>query len=802
MRPVDLAGLAFLATVWGTSFLFVDVALTGVNPGGLVASRLAIGGVVLVLLARLRRVGLPRRASTWAYVVGMSLVGQAAPFLLFAWAQLHVSIALAGIYTGATPLLTIPVAWVFLRQRPTSGEAVAAVVGFVGIGLVLSPWTAGSGSPVGQVLCLAGATCYALGYAYASKLLSQVTEDKFSLAAAQAVAGSLLMLPVLAVGGQGKLHLTGAVCAALTALGVGSAAAFVCNYWLIARVGPLTASLAFYLIPVVATVTGYLARRERLSGHEIAGCLTVVGALGVLYVWPLLQARNPTPATTVVGKYDGMARTGESTVGNRLVEAADLAVTVELPAALAGLDAGNEQLLRALVGLDAGNEQLLRALAGLDAGNEQLLRVLAGRMAISEPSQAGGSGFVQQMTKLMLEAGREAAGREAAGRETEMTARPGYGRHAAESRNGGDSRNTTRTRTVITGTGPVDVDVPRDRAGTFAPVTVTKGTWRLRGADSMVISLVARGMSTGQVRAHLAGVYGISVSRKQISDLTDAVVSELGQWRDRPLDPVYPVIFIDVINVRISDGRVADCPVYVASAVTVDGERDVLGLWVGEHSDGEGAQCWLVLTEIKNRGVQDVCMIVCGGPKHLSAAVAEVWPRTVVQACIAHLLGNSFRCASRKDWAAVATALRPVYTAASQAEAGQRFREFAESDLGRRYPAIVWLWEDAWAEMVPFLAFDREIRKIIYTAGAIESLSSRYWRTVNARVRFPDVQAAVTCLYLTTMSSDPTGRGRRRRTSPWQPVLSAFDSAFDGRLTRDRSGRQQDQLHCWADRPA
>jgi len=265
--------------------------------------------------------------------------------------------------------------------------------------------------------------------------------------------------------------------------------------------------------------------------------------------------------------------------------------------------------------------------AGLAAGDEQLLRQLAGRAAAGGLSLAGEGGFLQQMTKLVLEAGLEA----------EMSSHLGYDRHEAVGRDGGNSRNGVRTKTVITEVGPVDLEVPRDRDASFAPVTVPKRVRRLRGVDEMVISLVARGMSTGDVQAHLAEVYGTTVSRQQVSDITDAVVERMGEWQNRPLDAVYPVIFIDAINVKIRDGQVANRPIYVALAVSCDGERDVLGLWAGEHGDGEGAKYWLrVLTEIHNRGVTDVCMLVCDGLKHLPAAVAQVWPQTVVQACIVH----------------------------------------------------------------------------------------------------------------------------------------------------------------------
>ena len=414
--------------------------------------------------------------------------------------------------------------------------------------------------------------------------------------------------------------------------------------------------------------------------------------------------------------------------------------------------------------------------AGLAAGDEQLLRQLAGRAAAGGLSLAGEGGFLQQMTKLVLEAGLEA----------EMSSHLGYDRHEAVGRDGGNSRNGVRTKTVITEVGPVDLEVPRDRDASFAPVTVPKRVRRLRGVDEMVISLVARGMSTGDVQAHLAEVYGTSVSRQQISTITDAVVEPMTEWQNRPLDAVYPVIFIDAINVKIRDGQVANRPIYVALAVTCDGEREVLGLWAGEHGDGEGAKYWLkVLTEIKNRGVNDVCMLVCDGLKQLPAAVAQVWPQTIVQACIVHLLRNSFRYASKADWAGVAKALKPIYTAASEADALERFVEFGEA-WGARYPAIVRLWENAWAEFVPFLAFDREIRTVVCTTNAIESLNSRYRRAVNARGHFPTEQAAMKCLYLTTMALDPTGKGRKRWTNRWKAALNAFDITFDGRVSAGR----------------
>jgi putative transposase len=240
------------------------------------------------------------------------------------------------------------------------------------------------------------------------------------------------------------------------------------------------------------------------------------------------------------------------------------------------------------------------------------------------------------------------------------------------------------------------------------------------------------------------------------------------------------VIFVDAINVKVRDGQVANRPIYLAVAVTVDGTRDILGLWAGDG--GEGAKHWLhVLTEIKNRGVNDVCMLVCDGLKGLPDAVGQVWSRCVVQTCIVHLLRNSFRYAGRQHWDAIAKALKPVYTAPTEAAAKERFAEFTEA-WGPRYPAIVRLWENAWAEFVPFLNFDPEIRRVVCSTNAIESINARIRRAVRARGHFPNEGAALKCVYLALMSLDPTGKGRKRWVTRWKPALNAFEITFEGRL--------------------
>jgi transposase-like protein len=243
---------------------------------------------------------------------------------------------------------------------------------------------------------------------------------------------------------------------------------------------------------------------------------------------------------------------------------------------------------------------------------------------------------------------------------------------------------------------------------------------------------------------------------------------------------VYPVLFIDALVVKIRDGQVVNRPIYVVIGVTVNGERDILGLWAGDGN--EGAKFWLaVLTEIKNRGVDDVCIVVCDGLKGLPESITTTWSFAQVQACILHLLRNTFRYASRKDYDALARDLRPVYTAPNAEMATLRFEEFADK-WGSRYPAIIKLWRSAWQEFIPFLDYDVEIRKILCSTNAIESLNARYRRAVRARGHFPTDQAALKCLYLVTRSLDPTGRGKTRWALRWKPALNAFAITFEGRI--------------------
>jgi transposase-like protein len=382
----------------------------------------------------------------------------------------------------------------------------------------------------------------------------------------------------------------------------------------------------------------------------------------------------------------------------------------------------------------------------------------------------GPGGLLADVAKRVIETGLE----------VEMTEHLGYAKHAADGRDGGNSRNGTRTKTVITELGPIEIDVPRDRDGTFEPATVRKRQRRLEGVDAMVLSLTAKGLTTGEVSAHLAEVYGASVSKDTISKITDAVLEEMAGWLIRPLDRVYPVLFIDAIHVKVRDGQVANRAFYCAIGVTVDGRRDILGIW--PSPGGEGAKFWLgVLTELRNRGVADVCIVVCDGLKGLPDAITTTWPRAIVQTCVLHLIRNTFRFAARQHWDALAKDLRPVYTAVNETEARTRLDDVYDR-WAERYPAIRVLWDNAWTEFVPFLDYPIEIRRVIYSTNSIESLHARFRRATRARGHFPNEQAAMKCLYLVVRSLDPTGRGSERWMNRWKPALNAFAITFEGRL--------------------
>src|SRR3954451_14331201 len=309
----------------------------------------------------------------------------------------------------------------------------------------------------------------------------------------------------------------------------------------------------------------------------------------------------------------------------------------------------------------APGQALARKLSTEDLADELMARAQADGVSLVGPG-----GLLADLTKRVLEAMLEG----------ELTDHVGYAPYDRVGHGSGNSRNGTRPKTVLTEIGPVELDVPRDRAGTCEPMVVPKRRRRLGGVDEMVLSLSAKGLTHGEINAHLGEIYGAKVSKETVTRITDQVLETMVEWQNRPLEAVYPVVFVDAIFVKIREGQVANRSIYVAVGVTVDGERDILGLWAGEG--GEGAKYWHhVLTEIRNRGTADVCILVCDGLTGLPDAVAAVWPQAIVQTCIVHLLRNSFRYASRKDWPSLAKDLKPIYTAPTEAAALERLADFA-----------------------------------------------------------------------------------------------------------------------------
>ena len=384
----------------------------------------------------------------------------------------------------------------------------------------------------------------------------------------------------------------------------------------------------------------------------------------------------------------------------------------------------------------------------------------------------GPDGLLKSITATVLEAALE----------EEMTDHLGHPKHQAPEGGAGNIRNGTRGKTVLTdAAGEVQIDVPRDRAGTFEPVIVKKRQRRLSDVDAVAISLYAKGLTTGEISAHFAEVYGASISKDTISRITDKVVEEMQAWCARPLQGVYAAIFIDAIYVKVRDGQVGNQPFYAAIGVDLGGHRDVLGLWAGKGG-GESAKFWMnVLADLKNRGVADVFFVVCDGLKGLPDAVNTVFPAAIVQACVIHLIRATLRYASRKYWDHLAKDLRAIYTAPTVDAAWAAFEELEEK-WGKPYPAIPKLWRAAWEEFTPFLAYDVEIRRVLFSTNAIESLNARYRRAVGARGHFPTEQAALKCLYLVTRGMDPKGTGQARWTMRWKPALNAFAVTFADRM--------------------
>lgn len=402
---------------------------------------------------------------------------------------------------------------------------------------------------------------------------------------------------------------------------------------------------------------------------------------------------------------------------------------------------------------------------------DQLAEDLVASAASRGVELTGSDGLLTALTRRVLQTALE----------VEMSEHLGYDKHDRSGHGSGNSRNGTSPKTVTTEIGRVTVDVPRDRAGTFEPQIVAEHQRRLAGFDEAVISLYAKGMTTGDICAHLSQVYDTNVSKDLVSRVTSQVLADMRSWSTRPLDALYPVILIDAIVLKIRQGAVANRPVYVAIGITVDGFRDVLGLWVGP-TGGEGAKQWMnMLTDLRNRGILDACIVCCDGLKGLPEAITATWPQATVQTCVVHLIRGSLRYASKAHWSAITKDLKTVYTASSVAAAEDAFAEFAEAWEGK-YPALVVMWRRSWTEFIPFLDFPPEIRKLIYTTNGIESLNARFRAATRRRGHFPDEEAALKVLYLAVLERRPNRANPTCQIAGWKNILNVLSLTYGDRL--------------------
>ena len=339
-------------------------------------------------------------------------------------------------------------------------------------------------------------------------------------------------------------------------------------------------------------------------------------------------------------------------------------------------------------------------------------------------------------------------------------------------------RNGVSRKTLKSEDGAFEIEVPRDREGSFEPRLIGKGQTRIDGLDDKIIAMYARGMSVRDIRSHLEELYGLEVSPDLISRVTDAVLDEVKEWRSRALDAVYPVVIFDALRVKIRDKDsriVKNKAVYLALGITGDGEREVLGLWIAEN---EGAKFWLsVMTELRNRGVQDILIAVVDGLKGFPEAITAAFPQTMVQTCVVHLVRHSLNFCSWKDRKAVAAKLREVYVAET-AEAARDALEAFDADWGRQYPSIAQAWRRAWQEVIPFFAFSPEIRRVIYTTNAIESLNRIIRKAIKTRGSFPSEDAAEKLIYLAIRGHEKTARTVRG----WLTAVNQFAIMFEDRF--------------------
>jgi transposase-like protein len=360
--------------------------------------------------------------------------------------------------------------------------------------------------------------------------------------------------------------------------------------------------------------------------------------------------------------------------------------------------------------------------------------------------------------------------------EAEMSAHLGYEANEAKGRNTGNSRNGHSGKTVHTESGPFEIRVPRDRQGSFEPQLVPKHRRRLEGFDDKVLALYSRGMSVRDIQGHLRELYGTEVSADLISRVTDAVLDEVKAWQARPLEAVYPIVYLDALFVSIRDGgSVSKKAVYIALGVGLDGTREVLGFWIDAT---EGARFWLtILTELKNRGVEDIFFVCCDGLTGLPQAIEAAFPKAVVQTCIVHMIRSSLRYVTWPDRKAVAAALRPVYAAENE-EAAQRALAVFEERWGTKYPTIAKQWRARWSEIVPFLAYPREIRRVLYTTNTIESLNFQLRKVLKPKGHFPTDEAVAKILYLALQHA----KVHWKPPIFWRQAIAHFSIVFGDRF--------------------
>jgi putative transposase len=425
------------------------------------------------------------------------------------------------------------------------------------------------------------------------------------------------------------------------------------------------------------------------------------------------------------------------------------------------------ELSEAVVG-DAVDRARLRAMAGRGdrerISDEVIDELLAG--ARSEEEIAGPGGLLAQLTKRLVERAME----------VELTDHLGYEPHQEPPGGAGNTRNGTSPKTLITEHGQVDLDAPRDRDGSFQPRIVKKRQRRFQGFDDKILALYSRGLSTRDIEAHLEEIYGVKVGRELISKVTDAVMDDVRAWAGRPLEDVYPIVFLDALVLKIREsGTVQRRACYLALGVTVEGERDVLGLWFQET---EGAKFWMqVLSDLKHRGVQDILICCVDGLKGFPEAIEAIFPKTTVQTCVVHLIRHSLKYVPRRERERVARDLKPIYTALDADAAHTELERFDEQ-WGARFPVITQAWLNAWEYVIPFLAFPPEVRRVIYTTNAIEALNRQLRKAIKTKGHFPNEDAARKLIYLAITNAVPAWT----RTRNWTVALLAFKIHFGDRL--------------------